>query len=122
MLSWIVRTTDKFNRMYKRYDKKSPKIIKALDNNLSYYLHSLKQNVHPQKITAGFIHRNYPHGIKSIDQSRSDEKLKETRLYIYPDTKKGILHLITIGEKGKQSEDVKFCIDYVKEIRKEIEE
>ncbi len=120
MLNWVLSTTDKYERMYKRYEKKNPKILKALSSNLAYYLHSLKRNINPQNITSKSIHREQ-HGVKAIDQSGSGEKLKETRLYIYPDTKKGILHLITIGDKQAQADDVKFCSDYVKETRKEIE-
>lgn len=109
MVNWILKVTDK-------YEKKHPKIFKALINNFDYYFDALNRNVAPQKILVGFVHGGYPHGIKSIDQSRSGEKLKETRLYIYPDTKERTLHLITIGDKGSQHEDVKFCDDYVKKI------
>ncbi len=117
MLNWSLITTDKYNKMYKRYAKKNPKIINALINNLDTYFKTLNILGSPQNITSKFIHREQS-GVKAIDQSGSDEKLKETRLYIYPDVEKNIIHLITIGDKGTQSEDVKSCSRYVKEIIK----
>lgn len=116
MLKWILETTDKYNRTYKRYEKKNPKILKAVLANLDKYFHALEDHGSPQKITAGFIHKEQ-HGVKAIDQRGGEEKLKETRLYIYPDTTKSTLHLITIGDKKTQSVDIKFCNKYVEKIK-----
>lgn len=121
MLKWTLTITDKYERMYKRYEKKSPKIINALANNLDTYFRTLEDLGSPQNITSKFVHREQG-GVKAIDQSGSEEKLKETRLYIYPDTTKKILHLITIGDKGSQPADVKLCSSYVKKINKTKEE
>ncbi len=117
MLKWKLEIADKYVRVFKRYEKKEPKILKAVLANLDKYFHALEDHVSPQNITAGFIHKE-PHGIKAIDQKGGNEKLKETRLYIYPDTTKNTLHLITIGDKKTQSVDIKFCNKYVKDIRK----
>ncbi len=117
MLNWSLKTTDTYDRMYKRYEKKNQKVMIALLNNLDTYLKTLESLGSPQNITSKFIHREQ-RGVKAIDQSGSEEKLKATRLYIYPDTKGKILHLITIGDKGTQSKDVKYCSDYVQKIRK----
>ncbi|MGR3303066.1 MAG: hypothetical protein ACUZ8I_11255 [Candidatus Scalindua sp.] len=116
MLKWKLEITDKYERIFKRYEKKEPKILKAILANLAKYVHALEDHVSPQKITAGFIHKE-PCGIKAIDQRGGEEKLKETRLYIYPDTTKSTLHLITIGDKKTQSVDIKFCNKYVKKIK-----
>ncbi len=116
MLKWALEVTDKYERAYKRFEKKEPKILKAVLSNLDKYFHALEDHGSPQKITAGFIHKE-PHGIKAIDQRGSNEKLKETRLYIYPDTTKSTLHLITIGDKKTQSVDIKFCNKYVVKIK-----
>ena len=117
MLKWTLRTTDKYDIKLKRYVKKNRKILKALLNNLDTYFETLEDLGSPQNITSKFVHKE-PRGVKAIDQSGSKEKLKETRLYIYPDATKKILHLITIGDEGTQSKDVEFCSSYVKEINK----
>ncbi len=84
MLKWTLETTDKFERVFKRYEKKDPKILEAILVNLDKYLYALEEHGTPQKITAGFIHSE-PLGVKAIDQKGGKEKLKETRLYIYSD-------------------------------------
>jgi len=118
MLNWTLRITDKYERKHKHYEKKNPEILSALANNLNCYHDSLKKNILPQNITAGFIHSKYPHGIKSIDQSGGERKLKEARLYIYPDTDEEVLYLLTIGDKKSQPGDVKICNAYVKDLNK----
>ncbi len=121
MLKWKLEITDKFERAFKRYEKKEPKILKAILSNFDKYAYSLEEHGSPQKITAGFIH-NEPHGVKAIDQKGGKEKLKETRLYIYPDTTKNTIHLITIGDKKTQTKDIKFCTKCIKEIKERKED
>lgn len=118
MLNWDIETTDKYENRFKHYEKKNPKVLEAVLNNLDTYQKALALHGNPQKINAGFIHTE-PHGVKAIDQKGSKGRLKEARLYIYPDVTKGILYLITIGDKNTQSEDIKFCRNFVKIIRKD---
>jgi hypothetical protein len=116
MLNWSIVYTDEYDRRRKRYTKKNSEELKAVVNNFDTYLEALERNVIPQKITAGFIHREGL-GVKAIDQKGSKGKLKQTRLYIYPDITTRKLYLLTIGDKRSQKEDIKFCHGYVRNLR-----
>lgn len=114
---WRIEVTDKYERGHKEYEKKNPFELKAMLNNLDTYVIALNQLNNPLLIPGGFIHHKYPRGIKSIDQrGKSKVKLKQTRLYVYPDTKNRVLYLLQIGDKNTQQDDVKICVDFIKEI------
>jgi len=40
--------------------------------------------------------------------------MKETRLYVYPDSVTEVLYLLTLGDKKSQRGDISFCVSYVK--------
>ena len=78
-------------------------------------------------VTSKFIHPE-PDGIKALDQSgaknketrkvsKKRHKLKQTRLYIYPNTTTKTLHLLTLGGKKSQAGDIKYCKKIVKDIK-----
>ena len=121
---WDIQETDKFARDKKRYFKKQKNELIATLNNLETYYRTLQKLGNPLQVKAGFIHVE-PNGIKAIDQSGSEEvlgkkiKLRQTRLYVYPETDTKILHLLKIGDKNSQEDDIKLCRDYVKDIRGE---
>ena len=123
MAGWELNFTDKYSRMYKQYEKKSPNELIAVLSNLDFYFSALNNLGDPLLIKAGFIHRE-PDGIKAIDQKggkrvKRKTKLKQTRLYIYPAMQEKILYLLTIGDKNSQKEDINFCRNFVKQIRRE---
>ena len=67
----------------------------------------------------GFI-RTEPDGIRAIDQKGGHgQGLAATRLYIYCDTKTNILHLLCIGGKQRQNEDIQYCKKEAGKIKKE---
>jgi len=115
MSEWVIGTTGKYEKTHKEYAKKCPNELKAVLNNLDTYFTSLKALGHPLQIKAGFIH-DEPRGVKAIDQKGGDQKtkLKQTRLYIYPDCDDKILYLILIGDKNSQKRDIKYCLDFVR--------
>ena len=117
-LSWNIISTDKYERRYKQYEKKHPNELKAILNNLDTYQKTLNLLNHPKLINAGFIHPE-PKGIIAIDQKGGSQKvkLKQTRLYLYPDSENKIVHLLTIGDKNTQKEDILFCKNEVEKIR-----
>jgi hypothetical protein len=77
MLKRTLSVTDKYERKHKRYEKKSPKIINALANNLDTYFKVLEDLGNPQNITSKFVHREQS-GVKAIDQSGSEAKIKKS--------------------------------------------
>ena len=119
MLNWNIEFTDEFARALKRYQKKRPNELSAVLNNLDTYFETLKLVGTPLQVKAGFIH-NEPNGIIAVDQKGGGQKgtLKQTRLYVFPDTEKGILHLLTIGDKQSQKQDIKNCREKVIRIKR----
>ncbi len=120
MADWVIETTEKYDRVYKYYEKKHPLELGAVINNLSAYLQALKVGTHPQFIQAGYIHHESA-GIKALDQKGSGKKrkLQQTRLYIYPELEKKALYLISIGDKTSQKADIKEAVKFVEALKGE---
>ena len=116
MSFWNIEPTDKFSRKYKLFEKKHEDELIAMWNNLDTYLKTLQKTDNPQVITGGYIHPE-GQGIVAIDQTKAERKLKETRLYIYPDIRTKKLSLLTIGDKKTQQHDIQHSKDCVKMIR-----
>lgn len=116
---WVLEVTETYERRYKEYEKKHPNELVAVANNLDSYFKALNRFGHPLQVKAGFIH-DEPEGIKAVDQKGGGQKVKlqQTRLYIYPDLNTRTVHVLTMGDKSSQKEDIKFCREHVKkEIR-----
>ena len=115
MPDWTTETTDKYERSYKKYARKRPNELKVVLDNLDTYFRTLVKLGNPLQIKAGFIHHE-PKGIKAIDQKGGGQKvkLKQTRLYIYPNLENKILYLLIIGDKTSQRDDLKYCLEFVK--------
>lgn len=120
MADWTLSYADKYERAHKKYQKKRPNELIAVLNNLDTYHNALTQLNNPLLIKSGFIHPE-PIGIIAIDQKggKKKVKLKQTRLYIYPNVKTKTLHLLTIGDKTSQKSDIKYCKDIVTQIKEE---
>ncbi len=89
-------------------------------NNLNRYLSQLNAAKNPQCVHAGYLHPE-PKGIVAVDQSAGGPSLQETRLYLYPCNENNVLHVITIGNKAEQSEDIKLSGHFADRIRKTLE-
>ncbi|MGR3218435.1 MAG: hypothetical protein ACUZ8H_01275 [Candidatus Anammoxibacter sp.] len=113
MRTWNLSPTDLYEKKYKRYEKKHPLELHSMIVNLATYHQTLESLGTPQNINANYIHRE-PKGVKAILQRGS--QLRATRLYVYPDIKTSNLYLITIGDKGTQKDDIKYCKDFVKKL------
>jgi hypothetical protein len=117
MEQWTLVETDDFLRDRKHGIKNSPDGTAAVLNNLDTYFRTLCRVGNPLQVTGGFIH-NEPDGMKGLDQKGAGRKLQETRLYVYPDTRNCQLHLLRIGTKKAQKEDIQMCREYVRKLRK----
>lgn len=84
--------------------------------NLGTYFAALQHGVKPLQIRYGFMHTE-PLGVIAIDQRGGGANLAQTRLYVYADADERVLHLITLGDKRSQKEDIKTCRSYVLELR-----
>lgn len=116
MEEWLIQVEDTCSRKLKKYEKKCPNELRSVKANLARYFEVIKRGVHPQFVTAGYIH-NEGKGVKALDQKGSDLELRETRLYVYPDLDQKILYLITIGDKKSQSDDIKLSHSFIKKLK-----
>ena len=123
MADWHLEHADKYFRDHGYYEKKHPHELAAVLGNLDTYFKALKVSASPLQVTGGFIHHESD-GIKAIDQkgSASKVKLQQTRLYIYPDQGTSTLHVLTIGDKTSQRDDIKVCREFVKKLREDRDE
>ena len=109
---WEIKTTDEFERKKKHYEKKHPRELAAVQDNLDTYHKTLNGGVKPKQAIFGFIHAE-PSDVVAIDQKGGGAKLAQTRLYAYPDVTRNTLYLITLGDKKSQRDDIKICKDFV---------
>ncbi len=81
--------------------------------NLDRYKRGLDEGGIPQRVTAGYIHPEKK-GVIAIDQSGSPGA--QIRLYLVPQSRE--IHLITIGDKRSQQEDIQRAHRYVEQQRR----
>lgn len=117
-MEWQIQQADGFDAQFHRFDKKHKPEAAALLRNLDKYFGSLREGTNPLQIKAGFIHGEQK-GVKALDQSGCETSSPmQSRLYVYPETDKCLLHVICIGTKTNQGSDVKAAADYVTRLRK----
>jgi hypothetical protein len=80
----------------------------AVVANLQRYIDRINAEENPSAFIAAYVHKE-PNGIKSITQQghSSKKNTKTFRLYIFPDTDTQTLHLLTLGDKPSQADDIK---------------
>jgi hypothetical protein len=120
-MAWVVESTEDFERQLNRYNKKHRQVLMAVLDNLDTYFETLKSGVKAQNVVFGFVHPE-PNGVRAIDQRGGRGRLPETRLYVYPDEETKVLHLITLGDKRSQHDDIQACKRFIADLRKENEQ
>lgn len=113
---WRVRQTDEYDRQLKWFYKKRSAETDVVLDNLETFLEALNRGFSPKPPAFGFLHIE-PTDMLAIDQSGSGRKLRQTRLYVYPDTAKEHLWLLTIGDKSTQRNDIEKCKRFVGQIK-----
>ena len=114
---WSVAPSDDYLRRHKRYEKKHSRELAAVLDNLDTFLTALREGAKVQQVKAGFLHPE-PLGVLAIDHKGGGKALAETRLYVYPDEDGEVLHIITLGDKRSQADDIGLCREFVAELRK----
>jgi len=119
---WEIAPTNLFERLEKRYAKKRPAELTAVQRNLQRYLDLLNAAPNSKAVQAGFLHRE-PAGVIAVDQKGGGANLAETRLYTLADDSAKVLHLIVIGDKGSQANDIQISREFaqLKEISQQNE-
>jgi hypothetical protein len=115
---WKIEETDDYSKSLKWFVKKRPREARAVLDNLDTFFNALNAGARPQQIKAGFVHPE-PCGVLAFDQKGGGPNLAQTRLYVYPNATTEILHLITLGDKSSQRDDIRRCSAFVAELRKE---
>ena len=115
-MSWTQQLMDQFVRQRKRYEKKQPRELLAIERNLDIYFQTLISGQKPAQIHFGFLHTKYRLGIVSIDQKGMGKNLAQTRLYVYPDKMNQIVWLLSLGDKQTQQKDVQICYEIVSQL------
>lgn len=114
---WVIKRTDEYHRRSARYERKHPRELGAVLDNLDTFLRTLNNDVKPRQAKFGFIHTE-PSGVLAIDQKGGGPGLAQTRLYVYPDEACKVLWLLTLGDKQTQSQDIKNCKAFVPQLLK----
>jgi hypothetical protein len=96
----------------KRYEKKNPRELAAVLDNLDTDFKTLASGTKPKQAVFGFVHAE-PNNVVAIDQKGGGRSLAQTRLYIYPDVTRETMYLITLGDKKSQRDDIAVGKDFV---------
>lgn len=118
---WHLRPSKEYEKKASKWPKKHRRELAAVHANLDTFLQSLRAGGKVQQLWFGFLHAE-PSGVKAIDQKGGGSGLKQTRLYVYADEATQIIHLITLGGKDSQDNDVRTCTDFVDSLRNEDEQ
>ena len=105
---WKLSPTPDIEKRVKKHQKKHSRELQNIFDNLDTFFKCLQAGASSGQIHRGFIHPE-PSGVLAIDQKGKGSHLKEFRLYIYPDEESETLHLITLGDKNSQSDDIQLC-------------
>lgn len=116
---WQLYPSEAYLRREKRLAKKHETVLGALYKNLANVQNILQFTNNPRNIAQHSKVRNEGGGLFAIDQRGAKRKLREARLYFYPDFEAKTIHLLTIGFKQSQSNDILFCRKCVQAIEKE---
>ncbi len=116
-MAWILDPSDEFARRQKYYEKKHSRELQAVLANLDFYVASLNNGVLPHQIKSGFIHTE-GQGVVAIDQKGQGKNLAQARLYVYAELETETLHIVTLGDKRSQRDDLRTCRNYVESLRK----
>ena len=111
-MEWIASDRYAARNKLKAYAKKHPKELAGCIKNLKLLIAMLNDNGTIGTVKAGFF-RNEFDGIYRIGQT-GVASAKETRLYVHP--KGTVLHVLTVGDKDTQQDDLRLCAKITKQI------
>ena len=117
---WVVETSELYDRREAWFLKKHVSALKAVHTNLDTAIDLLNDGIPPEHLhTYGHIRKEGNRGLLAIDQRGTPfKKLRETRLYVFPEKETRVLHLITINYKDTQQEDIKRCKKFISDLLK----
>jgi len=119
---WGLAKAEGFENSYKKFSRKHGAEAGAVMANLETALAVLNETDNMQAVRELNFARKEPDGILALDsrgakRERTGTKLKATRLYVYAVEIDSTLHLLRIGDKDSQRQDLKSCRKVVRKIR-----
>lgn len=114
---WTLKPRPDIEKRLDRFKKKWQQELENVFLNLKKVKQAFDFGAHCEQVKQQFscVHGRYPLGLISIDQRGRSKgaKPKPFRLYVFPEVSTKTLHLITLGDKDTQSEDVKLATAFV---------
>jgi len=114
---WPMISHSDVGKRLKRYQKKWPREMVNVLDNLDSLHRALCAGSKPEQLKSfGFVHSE-PMGILAVDQKGTGKgKLKQFRLYTFADLVSETLHLRILGDKDTQSDDIALAKVFVQGI------
>ena len=112
---WSLRPLPGFAQRLDKFKKKWEHELMNVLDNLDTCFKSLQAGTKPMQIKQLGFAQSEPFGLIAINQKGKGKgsKLKPFWAYVYPDEASQILHIITLGDKDSQHEDIKESVKYV---------
>lgn len=112
-MAWTDYTCDEFSERFKAFFKKNKLEAQGALANLNFFLEQLQDGRMPEQLKheLSFVHSE-PLGILAISEkhgARYATKPKPLRIYVFPSLPDSVLHILTMGDKSTQSDDIKHC-------------
>lgn len=117
MTEWAIAKADGYpEKRQSKIARGHELLIANVLANFEAYLRVLELGTHPEqaKRLFPFIH-DEKSGLVAIDQ-RPPKGGFQIRLYVFPHIPTRTVHVVAIGDKSTQENDIRFCHRYVKEI------
>lgn len=117
MAKWTILKSDGYpEKRQSKLARGHETLIANVLANLETYLRALEFGTHPEQAKRffSFVH-DEKRGLVAIDQ-RPPKGGFQVRLYAFPQATANTLHVIAIGDKSSQEDDIRFCHRYIKEI------
>lgn len=115
---WTYEPHDEYLKRARDFRKRWRREHDAVLDNLDQYRLALEAGAHPLKVPLGFIHAEGMGAIALDERGHGKGRLKATRLYLYPDSETCQIHILTIGDKSSQPNDVKTCHQFIESCRR----
>ena len=119
---WELSKADGFENCFKKFSRKHGAEAKAVMANLETFFCILNETNNIQAAKQQNFVRKEPEGIVALDsrgapRETKGTKLKATRLYVYAIEVNSTIHLLRIGDKDSQAQDIKTCTKVVRKLR-----
>ena len=105
--NWTVSDDLAERSRFKEYNRKHPREYAACFSNLSQLVTLLQQFGGIKYFQVGFV-RSEGHGVYRIGQT-GVKHARETRLYVHVDEAIRAVHVLSIGDKDSQADDIRRC-------------